>query len=1184
MSASPFVHLHVHTTYSLLDGACRLDDLIDSCLKSNMPAIAMTDHGVMYGTIEFYEAAREKGVKPILGCEVYVARGAHTDRETERGKAPAHHLVLLAENDEGYHNLIKLVSKAHLDGFYYKPRIDKELLAAHHKGLIGLSACLKGEIAESLTALDPGGALEAAGELSDILGKGNFFLELQDHQMPEQRLVNIGLFELHEKTGLPLVATNDVHYLKREHAAAHEVLLCLQTQTKLSDPNRMTYPSEEFYLKSGAEMTDLFKDFPNALSHTLDIAHRCTVELRLHELHFPTFRVPNGSDQKSYLVEQCRHGLQRRYGIENIDAPKDERERGIVERFQYELHVIEKTGFVNYFLVVWDFVRFAREHHIPVGPGRGSGAGSVLAYALGITNIDPLRYNLFFERFLNLERPKPPDFDIDFCQTRRGEVIEYVKEKYGRENCAQIITFGSLGAKTVIRDVGRVLEIPYDECDKLAKMVPEDPKMTLNLAMEQNPEFSKAYENDPNARRILDYGFVLEGLFRNQGTHAAGVVIGEKPLTEIIPLTRDKDKQAVTQFTMKPIAEVGLLKMDFLGLKTLTVIQECVDLVRRRHALELDIDALPIDDSPTFELLRRGDTIGVFQLESSGMRDLIRRIGLDRIEDLIAMIALYRPGPMNMLDDYVNRKAGRVKIEYDHPSLEPVLRETFGILLYQEQVMQAVQVLAGYTLGQADILREAMGKKRIEIMEQQRPVFLEGCKQKHKIPAAKAEKIFENINRFAGYGFNKAHSTAYAIVAYITAYLKAHYPEEFMAALLSSEMGNADKLPVFIAEAKEMGLEILCPDINESGVRFTPLDKAIRFGMAGIKNVGEGAVESIVGEREANGPFKGFMDFCSRLDTQAVNKKVIESLIRCGAFDSFGIHRNRLLQGVDFALTRAAVSQRDRQSGQGSLFAMLGEDATKPQDSELPKCKPAHENELLAAEKELLGVYMSGHPLAQHVGLLKRYSLTAISGLGEMEDRTSTRMGGIIAKLHRKITKNKDAMAIIELEDLDGSAEVIVFPDAYQQYGASLQKDQALLVCGELSLKDDRPKIVAAELYPLKDAPKYFAQRLSIHIPAANLENGKLERVRTLLRANPGPTPVVICLQFPGGQKVFMDTDKSFCVYACEEMVREVEHCLGENSVYVWVNSNPYYKPSSQNRWRRNRNGRNNARQPAPAR
>ena len=925
----------------------------------------------------------------------------------------------------------------------------------------------------------------------------------------------------------------------------------------MSDPKRMRYPTSEFYMKSGEEMARLFHDQPEALRHTLDIAERCHVDLKFGELHFPVFQVRDGLTQKQHLISLAKAGLKHRYGVEDVDHPRDAREREIVDRYTYELGVIEKTEFINYFLVVWDFVNFARQSRIPVGPGRGSGAGSLLAYALGITGIDPLRYGLIFERFLNPERVSPPDFDIDFCQTRRGEVIEYVRNKYGKENVAQIITFGSLGAKTVIRDVGRVLDVPFSECDRLAKMIPEDPKMTLTLALEQNPEFKKTYETNVTCKQILDYGFVLEGLSRNAGTHAAGVVIGEKPLVEIIPLTRDKDKEIITQYSMDPLGEIGLLKMDFLGLKTLTVIEEAVDLIRETRGVSVDMETLPMDDKPTYDLLKRGDTVGVFQLESGGMRDLIRRVGLDRIEDLIAMIALYRPGPMNMLEEYVARKTGKSKIAYDHPLLEPVLEETYGVMIYQEQVQRAANVLAGYSLGQGDVLRRAMGKKKAEEMAKQREVFVTGCAKKNKIPQAKAEDIFDKLEKFAGYGFNKSHSAAYAIIAYRTAYLKANYPEAFMAALLSSEMGNADKLPVFMVEARAMGLEILPPDVNESGVRFRPLDRAIRFGLAGVKNVGEGAAEAIVAERTRNGPCKHLLDFCGRLDGQAVNKKVIESLIRSGAFDRLGGHRAQLFKSVDFAMNRAASAERDRRSGQGSLFDAVPETREALSSAELPPAEPWSESDLLAGERELLGIYMSGHPLSQHASLLETYQLATVHQLAELAEGTATRLGGLIAKVDVKITKKKETMAILQMEDLDGSVEVVVFPDAYRQYVQHLVKDTAVLLCGDVSRKDDRVTIRAAEIYPLAEAPKYFADRLSIHVPAVNLVEEKLVSIRQILSEHSGQTPVIICLEYPSAKKVFLNTEASLRVTPDEALIHKLEHYLGEETVYVAVNPSP---------------------------
>ncbi|MCK5529356.1 MAG: DNA polymerase III subunit alpha, partial [Kiritimatiellae bacterium] len=784
-----FVHLHLHTCFSLLDGACRLPDLMDAVDALDMPAVAMTDHGVMYGAIDFYKAARAKSIKPIIGCETYVAGGKRSDKKIRSASGHLHnHLVLLAKDDIGYHNLMKLQSEAQMeDSFYYKPRVDKELLAEHSEGLIALSACLNGEVSALLNQDNLDGAVKAAGEYSDIFGKDNFFLEIMDHNIPEQRKVNILMKKVAEQTGLPIVATNDTHYLKKEHAAAHEVMLCMQTQTVMSDPKRMRYGSHEFYLKSRQEMEPLFKEFPGALDLTLEITDRCNLELEMGGLHFPTFECPGGIHEKEYLIQVAHDGIKRLYNIKDPKNPKDTEEQKVMDRFDMELGVIEKTGFINYFLVVWDFVNFAYKENIPVGPGRGSGGGSIMAYVMGITKIDPLKYELIFERFLNPERVSPPDFDIDFCQARREEVINYVKDKYGRDKVAKIITFGSMGAKTVIRDVGRALEIPFSECDRLSKMIPEEPKITLKKALDANPEFKKAYATEDVCQKILNFGFVLEGLYRNPGTHAAGVVIGETELTNIIPLTLDKEKEAVTQYTKEPLEEIGLLKMDFLGLKTLTVIQEAIELIKECHNVDIDIDNLPLDDAPAFELLNKGDTVGVFQLESAGMRDLFRRINIVNIEDIFALIALYRPGPMNMLPDYIARKSGEAKIHYDHPLLESILEETHGVMIYQEQVQRAANILAGYSLGEADLLRRAMGKKKASVMDAQRSKFIKGAKDTNNISEKLSGKIFDTIAKFAGYGFNKAHSAGYGIISYQTAYLKANYPAEFMAALTSSE-------------------------------------------------------------------------------------------------------------------------------------------------------------------------------------------------------------------------------------------------------------------------------------------------------------------------------------------------------------------------------------------------------------
>ena len=1184
---TPFVHLHVHTEYSMLDGACRIRDLMGEKAKKKgdpdrigavpsqgMTAVAITDHGVMYGVVPFYEAARAAGIKPIIGCEVYITSGSRHDRKTEdSSKQQAHHLILLATNEMGYRNLVRLTSLAQLEGFYYKPRIDHELLQKYAGGLIGLSACLKGEIPGRLLDDDEAGALELAGFYSEVLGKDHFYLEVQDHLMPEQRKVNKGLVALAKRTGLGLVATNDAHYIRRDHSEAHEIMLCLQTQTVMSDPKRMKYPSSEFYFKSGDEMAQIFRELPESISNTVHIAERCNVEFDFKGLHFPQFTVPTAESQKEYLIGLCHKGLEKRYELYDPAHPCDEREKVLVERCNFELSVIEKTGFINYFLVVWDFINYAKTKRIPVGPGRGSGAGSLVAYLLEITGIDPIRYELIFERFLNPERVSPPDFDIDFCQTRRGEVIEYVKDKYGRENCAQIITFGSLGAKTVVRDLGRVLELPFSECDRLAKMIPDDPKITLAKALEQNPDFKKAYDTEPNCKRILDYGFILEGLFRNAGTHAAGVVIGEKPLIEIVPLARDKEGQVITQYSMEPIGKIGLLKMDFLGLKTLTVIQEAVDLVQVSTGVALDIDTIPIDDPATYELFQRGDTVGVFQFESTGMRDSLRKLGPTAIEELIAMNALYRPGPMEFIDSFINRKFGREKIEYGHPLMESILKGTYGYMIYQEQVQRVSNVLAGFSLAQGDNLRRAIGKKKADEMAKMRAKFVEGCAVTNKIPARQAEEIFDMIDKFAGYGFNKSHSAAYSVVAFQTAYLKTHYPAEFMSALLSSEMGNLDKIPVFIAECRAIGLEVLPPHINASEVRFSPAPKAVRYGLAGIKNVGEGASHEIVKERKRNGPFKGLMDFCQRMQGQLVNKKVIESLIRCGAFDLPGSDRARMFAGIDFALNRASAAARDKASGQSSLFDLMATETTvAADDSSLPQADRMSESEQLAGERELLGIYMTGHPLSQYASLLERYQLTSVQKLKTVEPGTVTRLGGLIASLIPRMTKKKEPMAVIQLEDLDGSVEVVVYPDAYRDYKSVLVQDQPIMLCGEVRYEEDVPKLIAQEVYPLRDCPTLYVERVKLHFPTGRLDEdpAMMARVRDALNSHPGRTDVNICLEFPSGEKVVLDTDIQYKVTCDESLVRELELILGENSVYVAVNPNACRKPKKVPQYKRN--------------
>ena len=1145
----------------MLDGACRIDRMLKRIKELGMQAVAVTDHGCLYGAITFYQKARAEGIKPIIGCEMYVASGKDRfDRRSGAGNY-AHHLVLLARNEEGYANLCRLGSKAFLEGYYYKPRIDKQLLREHSAGLIGLSACIKGEVADLCSKDQIERAVAVAREYSEILGPDNFYLELMDHGLEEQQKVNKDIREVARLSGLPLVVTNDCHYIKQEDSKAHEVMLCLQTQTVMSDPNRMNYKSDQFYIKSEEEMRSLFPDLPEAIENSAVIARRCNVELKLGKdapLHFPLYEVPEGFTQKEYLSKLAHDGLRKRYGLEDPGNPKDDVERGIVERLEHEMGVIEQTGFVNYFLVVWDFIAAAKRRGIPVGPGRGSGAGSMVAYALEITGIDPLRYGLIFERFLNPERLSPPDFDIDFCPTRRSEVIEYVREKYGEENVAQIITFGKLGAKTVIRDVGRVLEIDFGECDRLAKMVPEEPDMDLDKALKMNPDFKRAVENEDNARRIMEYAKTLEGLPRNPGTHAAGVVIGEKPLMEILPLARDKEGRRITQFEMKPMEKTGLLKMDFLGLRNLTVVQNTIDILAKTKGIEIEIEKIPLDDEKTFELLGRGDTVGIFQLESSGMRDLFRRVGANKFEEICALIALYRPGPMQMLDHYIDRKQGRKPITYDHPLLAPILEETYGIMIYQEQVQRAANVLAGYSLAEGDLLRRAMGKKIPEEMEKQREKFIAGCRTLNKIPERESSEIFDKIASFAGYGFNKSHSAAYAVVTYQTAYLKSHYPVEFMAGLLSTEMENTDKLPFLVNEAREMGIEVLPPDINKSNLQFTPDGEALRFGLAGIKNVGRGAVESLIAAREQAGePFKGLLDFCMRMDAQLVNRKTLESLVLAGAFDFNGFSRGRLHAGIDFAMKRAESERRDRASGQTSLFGALeGLDGAEASDSDeaLPEAKPLSDHEMLSIERELLGYYISGHPLTQFAHTLRLYNLADLSDPERLPPNGSpTRLGGLATSVSPRYTKkHKKAMASFTLELLENSVEVVVFPKAYEHCRQLLVDEQPVMVCGRVD-SEQGFKIIAEELYPLAEAMQRFTEHVGLHLPTVTLQNGRLKEIAAIVDSYPGDVPLLIWLLFPGGEKICVSAGRRHFVSPNEEMIRRIQKLVGENSVKLSV-------------------------------
>ena len=1177
MSRVPFCHLHFHTSYSLLDSTVKIKEAMKAAADMGMEHLAITDHGVLYGAVEFYKTAHSFGIKPIIGCEVYVARNGMEEKSSQRNNL---HLILLAETQEGYHNLVKLVSIAHLDGVYYRPRIDKELLRKYSGGLIGLTACLRGEVTEACKNGDLDRAEELAREYADILGENNFFLELQDHGLPDQKVANKNVLEIARRTGLPLVVTNDVHYVRKEHSEAHDVLICLQRGDLVADPNRHRYEGDQFYMKSGEEMAALFPDQPEAIANTVEIAHRCNVQfefdLPAERLHFPSFDLPKGFDKKGYLIHLGKLGLKKLYDIDDIDNPKDAREQEIKERFYYEVGVIETTNYINYFLVVADFIQYARRDGVPVGPGRGSGAGSLLAYSLEITTVDPLKYSLIFERFLNPDRVSPPDFDIDFCPTRRMDVIKYVREKYGEDCVAQIITFGTLGAKTLMRDLGRVLEIPLPYCDRLAKMIPETPGTTLEKALAESPDFKQATSTEPDAKRIMKYARLLEGLPRHTGMHAAGVVIGEKPLIEIIPLTREpKEKLIVVQFEKGPTEDIGLLKMDFLGLKNLTTIYEACALIKRNHGVPIDPEKLPIDDKKTFEMLARGDTVGIFQLESGGMRDTLRQVTPDCIEDIIAILALYRPGPMQFIPLFTKRKHGQEAVVYDHPLLEPILKETNGIIVYQEQIQQAAQKLAGFSLGKGDILRRAMGKKKPEEMAKQRGDFIEGCKKTNNIDAKLASTIFDNIEKFAQYGFNKSHSTAYGFVTYQTAWLKAHYPAEFMAALLSGEMGNSDKLTGFIAEAKEVGIEVLPPCVNESIGRFNavPDGSGIRFGMAAIKGVGEGVVEEIVKERDENGPYKGLLDFCSRISSG--NKKVIESLIRCGAFDFCGIHRARLFNGIDTAIGRAAEALKDKASGQCSMFDLMGSEETTSvgSDDELPDVKPWSESEMLAAEKELIGFFISGHPLARYEWELNRFALKRIKDIQTLNAGARTRIGGMIVEIRKLFTKKEQKpMATFRIEGLEGSISAIMFPEPFAEYGHLIQEDATVMFGGIMMEEDSGDlKFQVLEIFPLDTAASQFCDRVSIHLPEMGVNEqviGKLKEAVTEFRGN---TPLHLCIEFVDGPKVFINADHEYKVHPCAALEHRIEQTIGEGLVYISAKPDPLVNPPRERKWGKGR-------------
>ncbi len=1168
-----FVHLHLHTEFSLLDGACRIDELLDEAERLKMPALAVTEHGNMFSSVVFHDAARKRGINPILGCEVYVAPGDRRDKSGTPGET-ANHLVLLAENEIGFKNLIKLVSSGYTEGFYYKPRIDKEILAQHAAGLIGLSSCLKGEVATGIRSEQQGKALAAAAQYRDILGTGNFFLEMQFQGIEEQRIVNNGLLPIARDLDMPLVVTNDVHYLRHGDHKPHDILLCIGTGKSVNDENRLKYHGDQFFLKTAAQMAEVFGDYPEAMANTLLIAERCNVTIPSGQNHLPKFAVPEGFTLDHYFEHVTRQGYQARLErLRQLDAQGQLRHTlaEYDERLAYEIAMIKKMEYPGYFMIVWDFIRYAREHGIPVGPGRGSAAGSLVAWALRITDVDPLHYDLIFERFLNPERVSLPDIDVDFCERRRGEVIEYVTTKYGRENVSQIITFGTMKAKAVIRDVGRVMDMPYADVDRIAKQIPPALDMTLEKALAENPVLRDMARADSRVNDVLEMGKRLEGVSRNAGVHAAGVVIAPGPITDYAPLFKSNRDEITTQWAMKEVERVGLLKMDFLGLSTLTLIQDALAEIKRTEHIDLDIDNVPLDDARTYQLFVDGQTYGIFQFESSGMREILRRAKPQRLEDLIAMNALYRPGPLKggMVDDYINRKAGRSQVKYDLPTLEPILADTYGVIAYQEQVMRMASVVAGFTMGQSDVLRKAMGKKDPKVMAKQREAFMAGALAKG-VNEKKASKIFELMEFFAGYGFNKSHSTAYAFLAYQTAYLKANFPRHFAAALLTIEAANTEKLAVYISESRERGIKVLPPDINESQLHFTVVPEGVRFGLTAIKGLGEGAIRSLIEVRERTGRITSMHQLCEELDLRLVNKKVLEALVRSGASDgllpdgvALAAGRAKLFGAVDSAIEHGNRTQRDREQGQADLFG--GGDEGGLSIIRLPDSPPWSEMDLLAHEKEALGLYLSGHPIDRHAGNLRAFGAKTVGDLTMSDIPPGVEgapgrlviddvyVGGIVGGFRGLKTKKGDPMCVFTLEDHQGAVEVVVFPEMYGKHRSLIENGALLLVRGKFERDEENSRFQCTDILPLALLQERLSRGVRIRLKAT-CPRETIEALWELMTKHRGDRPVAVEVEMNGGSRhvvVRAEVTSSIRVRTSEQFVADVERICGPGSVTV---------------------------------
>jgi DNA polymerase-3 subunit alpha len=1155
----------------MLDGAIRVSDLIDTAKEFGMGAVALTDHGAMYGALEFYEKAKKAGIKPLVGCEFYLAENGMEIHDRSAGHN--FHLVALAMDATGYHNLMKLASLAQTKGFYYRPRIDRQTLYAHNEGLLVLTACLKGEIPWRLSHNDPNGARARALELQKVFGD-RLYLEIQENGLAEQTIANKGLMALAKELGIKLVATNDCHYLTKEESYAHEVLLCIQTGKTINDPNRFRFNTNELFFKSGDEMAAQFAYCPEAISNTLEVAERCNLELSFKDHFFPIFPVKEGETLETVFSQACWDGFHNRLGhMREMGEVSAETEKAYRDRLEYEIEVIQKMGFAGYFLIVADFINWAKKQKIPVGPGRGSGAGSLAAYCMAITDIDPIPYGLLFERFLNVERVSMPDFDVDFCKERRDEVIDYVRQRYGGDDyVAQIVAYGSMKARAVLRDVGRVLDIPLPVVDRIAKLVPEELKITLKKAIEKEPRLREAMKDD-EVRELLTISQTLEGLARHKSTHAAGVVISPKPMVEFLPVCVGPNKEILTQYDMKYTEKTGLIKFDFLGLKTLTVIDRALKLIAFDLGKEVDLRKIPMDDPKTYKLLCRGDSLGVFQLESDGMRELLIKMAPEQFTDLIALVALYRPGPLDsgMVDTFVETKHGRRPADYPLPQIKSVLQETYGVIVYQEQVMKISNILAGYSLGDADILRRAMGKKIPEVMEKERGKFMAGAKT-NSIPEDKATYIFDLMAKFAGYGFNKSHSAAYALVAYQTAYLKAHYPAQFLAALLSCDVDNTDKVVKYINECRQNKIEVLPPDINESFNDFTVVNDRVRFGLAAVKNVGGAALDSILEERETSGPYRSLSDFCSRVDSSKVNRKVIESLIKAGAFDSMGGRRAQYMAVLDQCLDRAKAVQRDRMSGQMNLFA-LAQPAAKKADAstvDLPEDVPEWpELERLAAEKETVGFFLTGHPLEGVMEDLRRAVDTDIAGVEKLRDGQAVRIGGLIASYKEHKSKKGDRMAFTTLEDMSASIEVIVFPSTFAECAELLVSEQPLVVLGTVQQGERGAKVVAQEIKRLTEALEQYTERAVITLRASATSRQHMLELKELLYQHHGATPVLLTLHFDNRGEVDIQVLKDMSIRPSSDLFHKITRLCGPRSLAVQMR-----KPEMQPRRNGNGNGR----------